>query len=584
MKLKKIPAFRLASVRTASLVILAAAAAACGGGDGGTTGPGPGPGPVVTTPASVSALRTPAATAAVGASTDVSPAVVVRAANNSPVSGVAVSFSVSGGGTITTSNATTNAAGEASPGTWQLGTTVGANTVTASVSGLSSVTFTVNTTAGAAASITPSNDNATTSAVGTTITPSVRVADTFGNAVAGAVVTFAPQNGAVATATATTDAGGIARVSGWTLATVAGSQRLNATSGSLSAAINVATTAAAASQVVRVAGDTQTGAAGSQVAVRPNARITDAFGNPIIGATVNFTIAEGNGSVTGGTQTTAADGTATVGSWTLGSVAGTNRLTATVPGGIASTFTATGNAGAFSAITIVSGNAQSSTVGAALPVRPAVRTHDSFGNAVAGVNVTFTIVSGGGVITGGTVTTGADGLATIGSWTLGNVAGANSITASATGATTATITATGVAGTATQLEKVSGDVQTAAAGGAVAVAPTVRVKDAFGNVKSGASVVFAVTGGNGSIAGGATKTTDANGVANVTTWTLGNTGANTLTATVGALVATFTATATAPAGVSSLVVVAGSAQNGTVGANVAVRPSVRALDGIGGNV
>jgi hypothetical protein len=61
---------------------------------------------------------------------------------------------------------------------------------------------------------------------------------------------------------------------------------------------------------------------------------------------VTFAIASGGGGITGGEQTTGADGVARVGGWRLGPAAGVNTMTATAAGtGIAGnplTFTATG--------------------------------------------------------------------------------------------------------------------------------------------------------------------------------------------------------------------------------------------------
>ena len=71
-----------------------------------------------------------------------------------------------------------------------------------------------------------------------------------------------------------------------------------------------------------------------------------------------------------------------------------------------------------------------------------MRIADANGNPVAGAQVTFVVASGGGSVTGATQTTGADGIATVGGWTLGTAAGANTLTASSTGVATVTFTAT----------------------------------------------------------------------------------------------------------------------------------------------
>ncbi len=63
---------------------------------------------------------------------------------------------------------------------------------------------------------------------------------------------------------------------------------------------------------------------------------------------------------------------------------------------------------------------------------PAVKVTDANGSAVSGVEVMFTLTGGGGSITGATKTTNSSGIATLGSWTLGPAAGANTVTAAGT--------------------------------------------------------------------------------------------------------------------------------------------------------
>jgi IPT/TIG domain/Bacterial Ig-like domain (group 1) len=90
-------------------------------------------------------------TASLGTSVKVSPSVVVKDAAGHPVPGVSVTFAVaSGGGSVTGSPARTDASGIAKVGGWKLGTTAGANTLTATSAGLagSPVTFTATGDAG----------------------------------------------------------------------------------------------------------------------------------------------------------------------------------------------------------------------------------------------------------------------------------------------------------------------------------------------------------------------------------------------------------------------------------------------------
>jgi hypothetical protein len=64
---------------------------------------------------------------------------------------------------------------------------------------------------------------------------------------------------------------------------------------------------------------------------------------------------------------------------------------------------------------------------------PSVLVEDEFGNAVAGVTVTFAVASGGGSVSEPVQTTGDNGAAFVGGWTLGPDLGENTLTATADG-------------------------------------------------------------------------------------------------------------------------------------------------------
>ena len=96
------------------------------------------------------------------------------------------------------------------------------------------------------------------------------------------------------------------------------------------------------------------------------------------------------------------------------------------------------------AIAIVAGNFQLAKYGTPVPIAPAVKVTGTNG-PVAGVQVTFAPVAGSGSVTGGTATTDANGVATVGSWTLSPAPGVNTLKATA-GSLTASISATAVAG------------------------------------------------------------------------------------------------------------------------------------------
>ncbi|HEX9632270.1 MAG TPA: hypothetical protein VGA02_07370, partial [Gemmatimonadales bacterium] len=263
-----------------------------------------------------------------------------------------------------------------------------------------------------------------------------------------------------------------------------------------------------------VNGDGQSAVAGTAVAVAPEVRVLDADGLPVPGVTVTFAITGGGGIVAGGTPVTDTMGLAAITSWTLGTTAGPNGLEASV-NGLNGAFTATGLAGAASQLELVSGDAQSGTVGAALALPLVVRAEDANGNPVAGATVDW-VAGAGGVSAGATVTDG-DGLAQV-TWTLGTTPGAQGTTATLNG-TTATVdfTATATAGAAARLEFTvqPTDVQQ---GAIITPAVAVTAYDDFDNVAIGftgtVTVALLANPGNATLGG----TPAAAAVAGITTF------------------------------------------------------------------
>ena len=75
-----------------------------------------------------------------------------------------------------------------------------------------------------------------------------------------------------------------------------------------------------------------------------------------------------------------------------------------------------------------SAGSQLGLAGFAVNTPPAVQLLDADSQPIVGAEVTFTVTSGGGSVTGGVATTGNDGVATVGGWSLAN--GTNTVTAS----------------------------------------------------------------------------------------------------------------------------------------------------------
>jgi hypothetical protein len=185
----------------------------------------------------------------------------------------------------------------------------------------------------------------------------------------------------------------------------------------------------------------------------------------------------------------------------------------------------------------------SANVGTVVTPAPSVVVKNARGEALQGVTVTFAVAAGGGTVTGATQTTDASGFATVGSWTLGNTAGEQRLTATVAALPAVTFTVTGLGLAASQVTKVN-DGQAGTTGQPLAQTIGVIVKDQFGNPVSGVPVTFAAQSGT---VNPTPVNTNASGAAN-TTWTLGTSpGVQHATATAGALAAvTFTATASYP--------------------------------------
>jgi N-acetylneuraminic acid mutarotase len=356
--------------------------------------------------------------------------------------------------------------------------------------------------------------------------------------------------GGLAGGTVTTDSHGDAQ-DVWTLGTsTADSQRVEArlvSSGELLGTFRATALADQAVSIVLSAGDSQSAARLTPVPVAPAVLLRDRYGNPVPGVPVTFTAIFGGGSVTGSPATSGSNGVATVGRWTLGPAVGSNMLLAEVNGPYLVVFNATSTLDSGARMTLYAGNNQTTPVGTAVPIPPAVRVTDATGTPIAGVRPSFVHVLGGGGMIGSMPTSDTNGVAAVGSWSLCCTRGTYILRASvAAVADTVYFTATGAAAAPATLTVRAGDGQSAPTGTPVTISPAVVVRDAFGNAVPDVAVQFAATAGGGSVTGSPAMTTDS-GVATVGSWTLGPTsGVNTLTATVSGLGASaaFTATGT----------------------------------------
>ena len=282
------------------------------------------------------------------------------------IAGAVVTFSVTaGGGTLSSTTATTDANGRARS-TLALGSEPGTNTVTATVAGLEPVTFTATAVEQTPHSLTKVSGDGQEGPASTQLAAPfvVSVLDQAGSPLAGATVTFSVTAGggllssttdanpctiesSTSSTTATTDANGQAATR-LTLGSEPGTNTVTATVAGLESVTFTATAAEQAMphSLTKVCGDSQEGTAGILLAEPLVVLVSDEDSAAMAGVVVSFTVTAGGGTLSDTTATTNANGRAAT-RLTLGSEPGTNTVSATVEGLESGTFTATGQESPF---------------------------------------------------------------------------------------------------------------------------------------------------------------------------------------------------------------------------------------------
>jgi Bacterial Ig-like domain (group 1) len=501
-----------------------------------------------------------------------------------------------------TINYTAASAGQTLTVKWVATSVANGGNVTLSAAALQGATGTVTATAG-----TPQS-----AAIGTTFVTDLQatVKDSQGNLVNGATVTFtAPPTGAggafsgSATATAVTNAGGIATAPDFTANNQVGGYTVVATVAGVPIPANftLTNTVGSPATIVTTTGTPQSAAVGAAFATALQATVKDNGGNLISGATVTFT-APGTGA-TGtfaGSSTanvvTNASGVAMAPSLTAGTQAGPYTVAATVAGVVnPANFSLTNNPGSAASIATAAGTPQSSAINTAFATALKATVTDSGSNPVSGVTVTFTAPGSGstGKFSGATTVnavTNASGVATAPTFTAGTLAGTYTVTAKVTGVTNpANFSLTNTQGSPATIVTTAGTPQSSAISTAFATALQATVKDSGGNLVSGATVTFTApaTGATGNFSGSATATavTNVSGVATAPTLTAGSqVGTYTVTAKVTGVAnsANFSLTNTtaAPASVTTS---AGTPQSAAINAAFATALKATVKDS-GGNL
>lgn len=421
---------------------------------------------------------------------------------DNPVAGAEVTWSADNGGSVAPTTSTTDGDGRAST-TRILGADPGTFPTRATVTGFTGDPA-VFVATGLASKLLITTQPGAIATSGTALNPQpvLQLSDAGGGPIAqsGVAVTVQISSGGGTlggTTTASSDAAGQVSFTDLVITGPAGVRTLIFATDAFASAISspIALGVGAPASIEGVAGEGQTGTVGSDLPVSPAVLVKDATGNPVVGIPVNFAVKSGGGRVSGGDQITGADGTASVGKWTLGTVTGSNTLEARIgTGGVSGnpvTFHATAQAGAL--------DASKSTVSAAPTSIPAssggdfstitVTATDAFGNPLQNIPVSIAATGTGNTIAQPSGPTNAQGVA-IGKFS-STSPGAHVVSAMV-GGTTAGQTAT-VTVNAGQPVASASSAQVGAGTAGAATQVTITLRDASNNPVTGAGDKISVT-------------------------------------------------------------------------------------------
>ncbi len=404
----------------------------------------------------------------------------------------------------------------------------------------------------------------------------IQVTDRFGSPVPGIEIAWSAEGGGdVRPTTAVTGNDGRAATQRL-LGEQPGNYGTNAVAPALPEDVVSFTTTAVAAKLVLVTQPGATASSGAVIDPQPVLQLQDPSGNPLVRAGVSVTvqIATGDGSLRGSTSRTSdASGTVTFDDLAIVGAPGARTLIFAASGYSPAISTPVSlGVGAPASVAIAAGDGLSAAIETKVETTPAVLVRDAGGTPVPNVPVTFAVASGGGTVEGADATTGADGIAAVGSWTLGQSLGSNTLTATvqsdgvSSNPITFTATATPGPPSASRSTVSAAPGTIAASSGSVASAVTIIVRDSRGNPLTGSSVTLAATGSGVTLS--QPGATDASGATSARFSATGS-GDHVISASIGdRTLGTTTVKVTAGPVVASQTAV--EVPNGTAGATTAI--------------
>jgi VCBS repeat-containing protein len=386
-----------------------------------------------------------AQTAAVGSALPDSLVVRVTDTNGNPAAGVQVDWTAGGGGSISPSSSVSDANGLAAAER-VLGGSSGAQTAQAASAGIDPVTFTHTAEPAHPTTLVLVSGDGQSGGIGATLTDPlvVRLEDDNGNGVGGRPITWvvAPGSGSVNPTSVLTDPNGLASTS-WTLGSTVGQRNVTAISSGISPVTFTATVGASSATQLNITRPPQNTAAGVPITPSVQVSIQDAGGNTVTSATDAVTLAldaNPTGAILSGTLTVnAVNGVATFPGLSLDRVGSGYTLAASAAG-------LTGDtsppfdilAGGANRLVFLLGPTNR-VVGQAFAPAIQVQVQDAAGNPVlSAVNAITLVSSVAGTLSGNNTKGAVAGTATFGNLAITVAGTAYTLTALASGLTSAT--------------------------------------------------------------------------------------------------------------------------------------------------
>ncbi|NOT07592.1 MAG: hypothetical protein HOP28_05215 [Gemmatimonadales bacterium] len=275
-------------------------------------------------PIVVLALSTPFQLAVVSRAVTAIPSVQVTDAFGNPIAGAQVIFEAQQlQSVLTGAIQTTNAAGQATLGSWTIGPNAVSYSVVARLPNNASATFQAQGVP-AAVTIVAGADQAANTGTAVAVLPTVRASRDDGSPIPNVPVSFVVTagGGAVTGTSVLTAQDGTAKPAQWVLGAAPGANRVEALfSGAPPLVFTATGIAAAPAALAATSALAQSGFFGNYLPTSPSVAVTDAGGMPVAGAPVTYSVLSGDGQIVGATAVTDFLGRATLGSWRLGAAA-----------------------------------------------------------------------------------------------------------------------------------------------------------------------------------------------------------------------------------------------------------------------